>query len=172
MEWNRLCRNDVPADSFTDTENLKAAECDTAGQARAFTFRKIPPRTGAGFYSRIEEPLSCTTEIESKPLLDPLNSCIDVEFDLKETMSSSFEWLVWCWDALQAGTKPQKGNDSHEMKLDRIDLQELLEVVSTRIGIEHLIRTSQNGIYIKQRRALLTMPFERSFHLGPWSALA
>lgn len=139
-KWNdvELCRQDVPADSPIDIKDSEIAESHTADGQRAFTFRKIPPRKGFGLYRDDEDPLRCTIEIESQPLLDLMNSCMDCDYNLKSTINSPFRWLVWSWDALQASTKSEEEKDSEEMRLARIDLQELLKVLSTRTGVEPL----------------------------------
>ena len=137
-EWSEeeLCRKDKPADSFTDKDSSQIAENDNADGERAFTFRKIPPKKFFGI-SNNEGLLKCTIEIESQPLLNLMNSCMKVKYDLKETLNSPFEWLVWSWDALQAKTNTQE-DDSEDMKQARIDLHELLQIVSNRTGIEPL----------------------------------
>lgn len=134
-KWDEkeLCRKDFPAGLSIERKHSDIARNDTAEGKRAFTFKMIPSR-----HALLDERLlSCTIEIESHSLLNLMNSCMNFDYKWKETIHSPFEWLIWSWDALQASTYSQE-DDSEEKKQARIDLDELLKVISSRTEVEPL----------------------------------
>ena len=129
-KWDdkELRRRDVPAELAKDEDVDKSD-----GKGIAFTFKKFPPK----YKDSPVLPYS-TVEIESKPLLELLNEGIKhVQYNLKETIISPFEFLIWSWDLISEATKPND-QDSDEIKQARTDLQELLKTISSQSGVEKL----------------------------------
>lgn len=131
-----LCHKDFPAELSIERKYSDIARNDTAEEQRVFTFRMVTSRHAIGV-SNDERLLNCTIAIESQPLLDLINSCINTDYEWKETIHSPFVWLIWSWDALQASTNSQE-DDSEEKEQARIDLDELLKVISSRTEVEPL----------------------------------
>ena len=122
-----MCRRDTPAELAKETDAPKNDNNETA-----FTFKKVQPRyTGGLLYS--------TIEVESKPLLDLLNKGIkQLQYGIKETITSPFEWLVWNWDTISDEASNSSDQDSDDLKQARVDLKELLKTISTQSGVEKL----------------------------------
>ena len=155
-----LCRKDFPAELSIERTHSDIARNDIAEAERAFTFRMLPSRHAIGV-SNDERILSCTIEFESQPLLNLINSCMNSDYEWKQTIQSPFGWLIWSWDALQASINPQE-DDSEEKRQARIDLDELLKVISNRTVVEPLDDYfTKRKIYKKEKsityRALWTI---------------
>ena len=136
-----LCRRDIPAELAKEEEVV-----NTDGKERAFTFKKVPST------NKSEGLVYSLVEIESKPLLDVLNKgLIHVQYDIKDTLSSPFEWIVWNWRTISEEATRSQDQDSDEVKQARVDLQELLKTISTQSGIEQLNNYfSKRETYIKE----------------------
>lgn len=131
-----LCYKDFPADLSIERKHSDIVRNDTVEGGRAFTFKMLHSRHAISI-SNSERLLNCTIEIESQPLLNLMNSCMNFDYGRKDTISSPFEWFIWSWDALQASTTSQE-DDSDEEKQARIDLDELLKVIRNRTEVEPL----------------------------------
>lgn len=150
-KWDEkeLCHKDFPAELFIERKHSDNARNDTAEEERAFTFRMVPFAHGIDV-SNDQGLNTWVIEIESRPLLNLMNSCMNHDYDLKERINSPFNWIIWSWDALQASTSSQE-DDSEEKKQARIDLDELLKLITDRTVREPVDFLTKRTIHKKEK---------------------
>ncbi|KAI4682480.1 uncharacterized protein J4E88_005370 [Alternaria novae-zelandiae] len=129
---------DPDTGDYKDDEITKSNEKKEIGpkpeSRRAFTFRKstmFRPR-----YNIVETVLS-VAQIEAEPLqrlIGKITSKLGGD-ELVKSISSPFEVLVWTWAEAEDEAKKFVESETPEEKQARIDLSELMRIISTSSGI-------------------------------------